>query len=213
MGKTIKAWAMFIGVLLIPVVAIAAHFIQTSGSHARRAVHTALTGMPPEEQIEPPQRPTYHQALQLSPSVEQPRSQANPVSSQTMLTPDEGAMLAPPKRPRKTEADKEAELETAFQAARAPGIFEKGLDRKLRALFDIRQVNSLECREGRCRMELTFPDAASAELKIEEVFMAPDFDLGVGGTIASRSVASDGTTTVRVYLHRGNDSVPDPGHG
>lgn len=213
MGKTIKAWAMFIAIVLIPVVAIAAHFLQTSGTVTRRSAKT-LHELPAVEDDTPIIE--HRHSIESQSAANEPQAPLRPLPQVLQNAPtstnEPSEPSAPLARPRKTDADREAELEVAFQSAGPAGTFEKSVVGKLRKLFDAKQVDALDCREGHCRMELSFQDAASAEKKLTEVFMAPDFDLGVAGTISSRSLARDGTVAVRVYLCRENPSAPEVGN-
>ncbi|MFC1643350.1 hypothetical protein ACFL5O_11825 [Myxococcota bacterium] len=213
MGNTAKAWMTFVGLVIIPVVAIGAHIgrpSRSTGPESERAASEALsvavesTGGALVQHAQGAARPSIAENVPWAQNEEaDPAPGAEPEAE-----PKADA------RPRRTETDIEADLESAFQAAGPGGTTEAVIDRKLRAMFDASQIDSLECRAARCRMELSFSDAGSAERKLREVFLAPDYDLGVGGTITGREERKDGSMSVRVHLYRegDNDVTPEPGY-
>lgn len=119
----------------------------------------------------------------------------------------------PAKTRAEIEAEVEADLELAFMDAPPPGPIDQKNDEALRNLFDQGEIDTLECRASRCRLELSFENASTAEERLQEAFLADGSSLNLAGTITSRREERDGSAIVRVHLYDDTKDVPqEPGH-
>jgi hypothetical protein len=107
---------------------------------------------------------------------------------------------------RPSAGDIAAHLEGEFQAGASGDDQSRKLASSLWNAFsdpeiDGLQVDSLECRGSRCRVEVRFDDAAADRRVMEQLVGGADAKITMAGTIPIRDVHPDGSVSATMYLY------------
>ena len=112
------------------------------------------------------------------------------------------------------QAQREAYMETGFQAAAAPDQAAREIEGNLTAAFreaDVR-TSTVECRSSFCRIQVTFADEVAADMALHQIFLSgQDERVPNLASTVSRTIEGDGTVHVKIYLHPDHLAAYNPG--
>ena len=101
-------------------------------------------------------------------------------------------------------AQRDAHMETGFQAAAAPDQAARETEVNLTAAFSEAGVrtSTVECRSSFCRIQASFADDVTADMALKQIFLSgQDERVPNLASTVSRVTDDDGTTHVKIYLH------------